>query len=617
MARLNGMILALLLSAAVPAAVLAQPKPEEAKKHAPAAKPAPHAAPAARPAPHPAPAARPAPAPHPVVRAAPHVAPHAAPHPVVRAAPRPAPHPAARATPRVAPRQAARPEPRHAPSNARIIRREERRVQRQERHAPKVTEAPKAAPQKGAPAQAAAPQKAAPTAAAAAKTAAPARTLTRAERRQERTLRRQEDRSVRRLPPSQRAARREEIKHAREERVLKRQQTATPAVQAQPSAQVQRSAQQAVQQNSQRQGRRNGRQRVAAQDARNGRFAASFAQQPAATTAVQRQARHDRWSAREAWRHRARAPFIVWYGPVFWPYAYTDVFDYTFWPDGYDDGYWAYAYDDFVDGLFWGEEGPPAEYAYAPEVTGSSPASSAPAPVRYASVQQLCMQPGSGVTAWPIAEIEKKVGLNAEQKDLLAGMRRDAAKAADVFKASCPAENAFPLTPPGRLAAMTGRLQATLEAVDTVKPALDRFYNSLSDEQKERFNKIGPKPKAETTAKASADTAQSCKQPKPGLANLPIEKIEDAVKPTAAQADDLDKLQDATDKAVGILQAACPDQTPLTPPGRLDAMETRLKAMIEAANTVKPALDGFYASLSNEQKAQFNRMGRELATAND
>ena len=50
---------------------------------------------------------------------------------------------------------------------------------------------------------------------------------------------------------------------------------------------------------------------------------------------------------------------------MFWPYAYSDIFDYAFWPDGYDEGYWDYAYDDFVDGLFWGEYGPPEDYAYA------------------------------------------------------------------------------------------------------------------------------------------------------------------------------------------------------------------------------------------------------------
>jgi ABC-type transporter MlaC component len=95
-----------------------------------------------------------------------------------------------------------------------------------------------------------------------------------------------------------------------------------------------------------------------------------------------------------------------------------------------------------------------------------------------------------------------------------------------------------------------------------------------------------------------------------------MEKIEDAVKPSDAQEAQLKYLEDATAKAVSILQAACRDETPLTPPGRLDAMETRLKAMIEAANTVKPALGSFYASLSNEQKSRFDRIGGALAQAN-
>jgi hypothetical protein len=46
---------------------------------------------------------------------------------------------------------------------------------------------------------------------------------------------------------------------------------------------------------------------------------------------------------------------VPWHGPVFWPYAYSDVFDYAFWPSGYDDGYFAYAYDDFFDGVFGGK----------------------------------------------------------------------------------------------------------------------------------------------------------------------------------------------------------------------------------------------------------------------
>jgi ABC-type transporter MlaC component len=172
----------------------------------------------------------------------------------------------------------------------------------------------------------------------------------------------------------------------------------------------------------------------------------------------------------------------------------------------------------------------------------------------------------------------------------------------------------FPLTPPGRLTAMTGRLQATLDAVKIVQPALDKFYNSLSDEQKERFNALGPKHLA-TNAEANAALPQdskSCSEAKPGLANLPIEKIADVVKPTDAQQDAFKQLQDATGKAVSLLQAACPEDVPITPPGRLAAMEKRLQAMVDAAKTVKPALDGFYASLSNEQKARFDRIGQQL-----
>ncbi|WP_349253787.1 Spy/CpxP family protein refolding chaperone [Bradyrhizobium sp. CB82] len=39
---------------------------------------------------------------------------------------------------------------------------------------------------------------------------------------------------------------------------------------------------------------------------------------------------------------------------------------------------------------------------------------------------------------------------------------------------------------------MTNRVSATLEAVKIVRPALEKFYGSLSDEQQARFNALGP-----------------------------------------------------------------------------------------------------------------------------
>jgi hypothetical protein len=338
---------------------------------------------------------------------------------------------------------------------------------------------------------------------------------------------------------------------------------------------------------------------------------------------------HHRWHVayrpyRWAWRHNWYVGFTPWYGPVFWPYAYADIFAYTFWPYGYAPGYWAYAYDDFFDGVFWGYGAPSYGYAYA-----SAPQSSSTrvtrkrtsTEVNVASAQELCKQPGDGITAWPFEEITDKVNLNDEQVRLLDEVKASAKDAAAQFAKSCPQDPNFAATPPSRLDAMTARLFATLQAVQTVRPSLERFYASLSDDQKEAFNQIGPNEKkiaansqarAETQGSAVHDQqAANCGEQKSGLA-LPIDRIAKAVKPNDEQQKQLHELETATGNAVGILQQACPDQVALTPPGRLEAMETRLKAMVEAANTVKPALDTFYASLSDEQKAHFNKLGRDM-----
>ena len=67
-------------------------------------------------------------------------------------------------------------------------------------------------------------------------------------------------------------------------------------------------------------------------------------------------------------------------------------------------------------------------------------------------------------------------------------MKDASAKAAERLNISCPTYQA--LTPTGRAEAMEQRLDAALGAVKTVGPALAKFYDSLSDEQKARFNSL-------------------------------------------------------------------------------------------------------------------------------
>lgn len=348
---------------------------------------------------------------------------------------------------------------------------------------------------------------------------------------------------------------------------------------------------------------------AAAQAAERGRFATRFREQANSQTQAALVARQSGWSPRQAWRHRHRAAFVAWLGPVFWPYAYSDIFNYTFWSYAYEPGYWAYAYDDFVDTVFWGGDSPYAAYAstnsYDYPQAGGSYRTRQRASVSPQTLQQLCSTPDKGVTAWPLADITLAVRPTPEQRTLLDELKTAAANAAGVFKDSCA--ETYALTPPGRLRAMMNRVSATLEAVKIVRPALESFYNSLNDEQQARFNALGPNVDDRSPQPQEA-SAEGCGDPKSSLTQLPIQRIETVLHPAGKQKEALDRLGEATAKGVGDLQAACPNDVPLTPVGRLEAMQHRLEAMLAAAKLVEPALDEFYATLSSEQKARFNTL---------
>ena len=68
----------------------------------------------------------------------------------------------------------------------------------------------------------------------------------------------------------------------------------------------------------------------------------------------------------------------------------------------------------------------------------------------------------------------------------------------------------------------------------------------------------------------------------------------------------LTKLKDATTQAADMIKASCPTEPPSTPPARLAAMANRLDTMLQGVQQARQALDDFYGSLTDEQKAQFN-----------
>src|SRR5204862_526248 len=81
-----------------------------------------------------------------------------------------------------------------------------------------------------------------------------------------------------------------------------------------------------------------------------------------------------------------------------------------------------------------------------------------------------------------IQNIKQVVEPNAVQQAALDELKDASTKAVDVLLSGCP--TVLLSTPVGRVAAMHQRLETMLQAVGIVQAPLQKFYESLSDEQK-------------------------------------------------------------------------------------------------------------------------------------
>ena len=110
-------------------------------------------------------------------------------------------------------------------------------------------------------------------------------------------------------------------------------------------------------------------------------------------------------------------------------------------------------------------------------------------------------------------------------------------------------------------------------------------------------------------ARSPGDMAAMCSQQAGTFIDLPAQRIVHVVQPTVQQQSVFDDLKKAAQNASDQLQSSCPTAMPKSPVVRLDTVETRLSAMVDAIKAVRPNLKNFYASLSDDQKARFNTMG--------
>lgn len=316
------------------------------------------------------------------------------------------------------------------------------------------------------------------------------------------------------------------------------------------------------------------------------------------------------------WRHRHGG--FGWVGPVFWPFAYYDVYDYALWGYDYDPSFWDYGYTDLYAALFdpYGYDDLIGYAEYLPSYAGRRRIN-AYASIRadqrsaQATLAQMCGGDDQrDIAGLPTDAVAQRIDLTDEQRAALDDLASASAKAAQIVKDSCPKDVA--LTAPARIAAMQTRIEAMISAVQTVEPALDKFYGLLNDEQKARLNALAaeqrPAQRSET-ANAANQTGGDCSGASPGLTDWPSAEIDRMVKPNDEQRGYLEDLQNAAAKAADMLKNACQPSEALTPPARLAAADQRLQTLLAAVKTVRPPLERFYASLSDEQKANFDAIG--------
>ena len=316
------------------------------------------------------------------------------------------------------------------------------------------------------------------------------------------------------------------------------------------------------------------------------------------------------------WRHGNGG--YGWVGPLFWPFAYYDIYDYSLW--GYDPSFWGYGYGDIYAGLFapYGYDDlagylPPGGYyggGYGSGYSSRSGRATSAAGAENAAPQELsemCGEDSGDIAGLPIDRIQQAIQPNETQRAALDDLANASVKAAQTIRAACPSK--IVSTAPGRLAAMETRLEAMITAVGIVQPPLDHFWSLLDDEQKTRLSALGEDLRNERRGNRNAGAAadQACSEA--SAPEWPAAEIDQRLHPTPAQRASLANLNDATAKAAELLKTTCAPDTALTPPTRLAAAGKRLDTMLQAVKMVKAAVDDLYNDLTDEQKAQFEAIG--------
>jgi hypothetical protein len=293
----------------------------------------------------------------------------------------------------------------------------------------------------------------------------------------------------------------------------------------------------------------------------------------------------------------ARGPAVFW--PIAAPDAFEDMLGYAFWPQQYSRPFWSHGPRDIMLAM----TAPAAAFASADESPRRRPpvalVSSANASE---SNREICIARVKDQAMRPLDRIDETISLSPDQQQGLKELRAAVRAAIEAEAAACRGD--LPATQPERLRAMIDGLWAMRYAEFRIRPALETFYDTLTEAQKAQLAEA-PQTVGGSDAVPAATPAAVCGEAVTGDAN-PFAPIQRALRPTDEQRKSLQMLYGASMEMAQFLTSTCPAETPSTPMTRLDAASDRVMALLHAAMGIEPMLGSFYATLSDQQRRRFN-----------
>ena len=225
--------------------------------------------------------------------------------------------------------------------------------------------------------------------------------------------------------------------------------------------------------------------------------------------------------------------------PVASPSAYEDLLGYVLWPGDYADHLWTHGYGDIMNTLL----APPSSEQAAGSIAIG-----------------MCSVKASELADQLIAHTRETIAPTDVQKaalDELAGALREAIERGRALVCSRPGDP---------LQRMVDGLWTMWDATLLLRPPLEKFYNSLTEAQKEKL-----------AGQASQALQQACAGQ---TADWSPAHLAQALGTRGEQRPALEQLQQHSAELIKFLAASCPQGSETTPIDRLEAAGDRMNALL-------------------------------------